>query len=102
MFLIEERQTGDSRAIYVGPGVAVIGCAVYDNGYRAQSSSAGICAREGCTLKNNVVYRNGWGCGISAGIYAPFYCLLDGNSAYEQEDNIFTTPGCVLGLNFAP
>ncbi|HOQ04585.1 MAG TPA: hypothetical protein PKY88_05175 [Anaerohalosphaeraceae bacterium] len=92
----------DSIGIWAGKGVSIIGCAVYHNGYYAQSSSAGIAADEGCTLKNNVVYSNGLGCDVCLGIYAPFYCLLDGNAAYGQTENIYTNTGCVLGLNMAP
>jgi len=92
----------DSIGIWAAKGVSVLNCDVSNNGFCAQNSSVGIFAMECCTLKNNVVYSNGFGCGICLGIYAPFYCLLDGNAAYEQTENIYTNTGCVLGLNMTP
>ena len=83
--------------IYAYAGSTVTGNTARDNGTSATSYVYGISAGTGSTVTGNTARNN-----ADYGIYAFSYCLVDQNTAYGNDTNLYTGTGCVLGVNCAP
>lgn len=80
-----------------GTGSTVTGNTAYGNGGSAGGPVYGIYASPGSTVTGNTARQN-----IDYGLFVSNYYLVDQNTAYGNDTNMYTGAGCVLGSNCAP
>jgi hypothetical protein len=94
--------TNNVYGIYSGFAGTVTGNIVDNNGVSSEGTNVnGIYALSGSTVIGNTVYSNGTGAtGTVTGINLSAYCMVDQNTAYNNDGTNMNNPGnCSFGTN---